>query len=363
MLLVSHGFQPNYEKAFANGLARNGIAVKLLGSDRTQYSHLDSNVEAINLRGSQDPTRPKIRKAINLAGYLIKLFGFFFTRRPSTLHLNGLLLCGDRPMALLELALYRLGSKKLLLTVHNIVPHDKNTGASHRILRKLYKIPHLLVVHTEKMRRGLMNEFAIPANHIVVMEHGVDDIPMTTAMPPPGTSLKVLLFGSLMPYKGVDIFLKSLSHCHEIVIEATIAGESRDAAYTTEIEKLIGDVTHPHQVAWIREFIPENEVQSYFERADVVVMPYRHIDQSGVLFTAFRFGTPVICFDVGAFRNYVPEYAGMVVPDQSAKTMAEGLNTFYKQRNAYDRGAIQAYARSFSWESTVRVLLPHLTSQ
>lgn len=361
VLLVSHGFQPSYEKGFANGLAHNGIAVELIGADRTLYTELLPEIRAINLRGSQDPRRSRMVKAFNLLTYVVKLYSHIFARRPRVLHLNGLLLGGVGPRAVVELVLYRLGSKKLWLTVHNLVPHDKHVETNRSVMRLLYKVPHLLVTHTEKMKRDLMNEFGVPAGRIVVMEHGVDKIPAFATRPLPSASLKVLLFGGVMPYKGVDIFLQSLAFCDDVVVEATIAGESRNAAYAVEIEKMISEVALPHHVTWVRGFIPEHEVQSYFEQADVVVMPYRHIDQSGVLFTAFRFGAPVVCFDVGVFRDYVPKYAGIVVPSQAPQALAKGLSTFFKHIGNYDRKAIQAYAKSFSWENTVRVLLPYLT--
>ena len=55
VLLVSNGFQPNYEKAFANGLAANGVDVVLVSSDRTLIAELAQSVEAVNLPGSQSP--------------------------------------------------------------------------------------------------------------------------------------------------------------------------------------------------------------------------------------------------------------------------------------------------------------------
>ena len=360
VLLVSNGFQPNYEKGFANGLAHNGISVELIGADRTLYAELLPGIKAINLRGSQDPKRPKMVKAVTLLTYVVKLYAHIYASRPRVLHFNGLLLGGVGVMALGELVLYRLGSKKLWLTVHNVVPHDKHVETNRLLMRLMYRVPHLLVTHTEKMKRDLMREFGVPAGRIVVMEHGVDEVPATTTQPLPSPSLKVLLFGGVMPYKGVDIFLQALSFCSDMAVDATIAGESRNVGYALEIEKMISEVVLPHRVNWVRGFVPEQAVQSYFEQADVVVLPYRHIDQSGVLFTAFRFGTPVVCFDVGAFRDYVPEYAGLVVPSQTAQALANGLRTFLKHIGNYDRKAIQTYARSFSWENTVRVLLPHL---
>ena len=41
-------------------------------------------------------------------------------------------------------------------------------------------------------------------------------------------------------------------------------------------------------------------------RADLVALPYRNIEQSGVLYTALAFGRPLVLSDVGGF----PEIAG-----------------------------------------------------
>lgn len=362
VVLVSHGFQPNYEKGYANGLARNGVQVEVVGADRTLYAELHPAIRAINLRGSQNPKRLRLVKALNLLAYVFKLYAHIYINRPRVLHLDGLLLGGVGLVAVIELCLYRLGSKQLWLTVHNLVPHDKQLETNHAIMRLMYKVPHRLITHTKKMRCDLIESFGVAADRIVVMEHGVDTVPESTAYPLHGPSLKVLLFGAVLPYKGIDIFLEALQFCGSVTIDATIAGEPRSATYAARVEKMISEVAQSHRVRWIRGFIPESEVQSYFEQADLVVMPYRHIDQSGVLFTAYRFGAPVVCFDVGAFREYVPEYAGMVVPDQTPQALAEGLRTFSANKTRFDRKAIQAYARSFAWENTVRILLPYLNN-
>ena len=58
-----------------------------------------------------------------------------------------------------------------------------------------------------------------------------------------------------------------------------------------------------HKVQWENAYVDEAEVGPHFESVDAVVLPYRHIDQSGVLFTAFRFGCPIIGTDVGSFAS------------------------------------------------------------
>lgn len=363
--LISNGFQPNYEKAFANGLARNGVEVELIGSDRTLYSELHASIRAINLRGSQDPRRSWLRKAVNLLAYVFGLHVYLFRNKPRVLHITGMLMGGVGWSAVPELLLYKLESRRLWLTVHNLVPHGmpKNKGVFVR--RLIYAIPHLLVVHTSKMQRELMELYRVPGNRIIVMQHGVDEIPPNV----PASSknqeagiLKVLLFGGVVPYKGVDTFLEALRFCKGVRVKAVIAGEARDPDYATRIQKLIEAVPPPHEIVWQRGYVAEEALNALFANADVVAMPYRHIDQSGVLFTAYRFGRPVLCFDVGAFREYVPEFAGRVVAEQTPKAFAQALTEFQQEKKRYARDAILNYARSFAWEKTVQVLLPELSA-
>src|SRR5260370_18904051 len=45
----------------------------------------------------------------------------------------------------------------------------------------------------------------------------------------------------------------------------------------------------------------------YLKAADVLVLPYRHIYQSGVLFLGYGFGVPALAADVGSLKDDVVE--------------------------------------------------------
>jgi glycosyltransferase involved in cell wall biosynthesis len=359
VLVLTHGFQPAYEKAFVNGLARNGVRVILIGSDRTLVSELHPAVECLNLRGSQDPKRSKLVKAVTIARYVIRLIAYLLAARPAAIHLAGMLIGGVGLLARIECRLYSLLARRLVMTVHNLRPHDAS-GVSDSGLAALYAIPDVLVVHTNKAKIRLVEEFKVHSERIVVMQHGVDDVaasPFAASGESGRTS--ILLFGSVCRYKGADLLLRSLLLLEDVPFRVFIVGECRDENYAREIMRLMSQCSKAHDVEWLRGYLPENRVQAMFENADFAVLPYRQIDQSGVLFTALRFGTPVIAFDVGSFSEYLGDGVGRLVTDHSVEALAEALRSVGLSRGGFDRDTVKLHASQFKWEQTVRSVLPY----
>jgi glycosyltransferase involved in cell wall biosynthesis len=356
VLLISHGFQPSYEKAFANGLASNNVKPTLIASDRSLIKDLLPRVEVLNIRGSQDPKRSKLQKIFNLFKYSAKLLKHVRDKKYDAVHMTGTFMTRSAIAGLLECIIYRLTAQKLLMTVHNILPHGRDGKVLRAIYWFVYRIPHTLVVHTLKMKSELQQRFGIPADRIVIMAHGVDDVPATWAEPTPSEKLRVLIFGTLNHYKGVDQFLKAVNLI-KAPIEITIAGEARDPGYARLIAALIDALPEGHSIQWHREFIHEEKVQYLFEGADVALLPYRHIDQSGVLFTAFRFGTPLIVTDVGSFKESLPDFAGVVAASAAPTDLATATAEFIASRARFDRSRIREHAKSLSWKNTVSPLL------
>lgn len=359
VLLVSHGFQPSYEKAFANGLARNGVPVSVVTSDRSLVTAFEPGVEVIPLRGSQDPRRSRVQKTTRLFAYTLSLYLLLVRRRFRALHVMGVFITASVPLGWLEILGYRLLSRSLLLTVHNLLPHGRHTRLNRLILQRIYRMPDVLVVHTKKMRDALIDDWGIPANRVIRMEHGVDDLPTQTEdwAPDPQGRLRLLMFGSVLRYKGIDIALEALRTFPDFPVSLVIAGECRDAVLADELTQLIARIPAKHSVEWRRGFIPESEVQAIFEDADAVLLPYRHIDQSGVLLTAYRFGIPVLAFDVGSFADYVTDLTGVIVHECTPVGLQHGFVRMKAHLTDLDRENIRTVARQYLWEKCVRVLL------
>jgi glycosyltransferase involved in cell wall biosynthesis len=109
------------------------------------------------------------------------------------------------------------------------------------------------------------------------------------------------------------------------------------------------------------EFVPDEETEVYFKAADVLILPYTHIFQSGVLFLGYNFGLPVLAADVGSLKDEIIEgRTGGVFPARDAAGLARALETYFAGdlygRLAERRPDIRAFARErYSWSKVARM--------
>lgn len=373
-VLISNGLTPIYEAGIANGLVANGVDVTLLVSDRSLMNELSPDIKAVNLRGSQVEVRHGWRKALNLMWYFIRELAFL-AHRSTTVHFIGFFMLAhirnkwaDRTW-LWEMRLIRLFSRRLIFTVHNVMPHERDTPEIRQLMAKIYRIPDCLVVHTQRARQRLIDEFAIASERIVVMEHGINELvpPDPAAITATRSGLGVaasqrlvLFFGNVNYYKGVDLLLEAARRFGPQV-RLHIAGRCGDQDYGRELLRTMRDHPMGERLTWEDAFLSETRVSELLSAADVVVMPYRHIDQSGVLFAALRHGVPLVAFDVGSFREYLPEGVGRVVPPGDLDAFAAAVETIEPSSAARNR--VLAVAERYLWSHTVAPVLGEYRDQ
>ncbi|MBZ8140316.1 hypothetical protein CLD22_10445 [Rubrivivax gelatinosus] len=354
--VVSHGFQPNYERGFVNGLASNRADVLLVGSDWTEHESLLPAVRMLNLRGSQDPRRGALHKAVNLLTYHARLMALVALRRDRVVHVAGLL----RPVlfcGLVEGLWFRVFARRYVLTVHNLLPHDRHTWVNRLLHRLAYRVPQRLVVHTHAMKRQLAADYGVDPRHVVVMEHGIEPID-DTPLPALGRGdepLRILFFGVLTGYKGLDLLLQALE-CEVPEFRLHVAGLCTDAQLKARTAQQIAAHPRASWIRWTEGFIDEAQVPGLFLDADVLVLPYRHIDQSGVLFQALRYGLPVIASRVGSFADYVGPDIGLVCTPGDCGSLRAAICSYVGRRERYSRERIRDRGRAFEWPRVSSVL-------
>lgn len=365
VILLSHGFQAEYEIGFANGLAQNGVAVILIGSNTTLADRAIPGVKILNLRGSQSPDRLPVAKALNLLRYLGEYLAFLAKRRGDPVHVIGLFSTRSATISLLEAWLTRLVAGPYVLTIHNFLPHDRHTMFNRITYSLIYRAPRMLMVHTTRMEEELARHFRIAPSRIVVVEHGFDRVIQHDAEArgawrkrngiPPEAAV-VLFFGGVARYKGLEVLLNAFVEVGgESSRHLVIAGMCPDPGLHHELESAIRLHPHAARIHWLDGFVPHGEVPALLHAADCLAMPYRHIDQSGVLLMAMSCGLPVVATDVGSMGEYVLPSMGEVVPVGDVRAFAAALNRVVSHRGATSHSRV--IPRQFEWRHTVKPLV------
>ncbi len=241
----------------------------------------------------------------------------------------------------------RAGARRpLVLTAHDVLPREPRLGQG-RAQRRLYERFDAVVVHSEHGRERLARELGVKEARVHVIPHGalrhltdgpVAPIPFQTHKP------VVLFFGLLREYKGLDVLLRAWRGIQEA--ELWVVGMAR--MNTSSLR-----AAAPANVRFDQRFISEDELRAYFRRADLVALPYREIEQSGVLFTALAFGKPLLLSDVGGFGEVAATGAARTVGAGDACALHAALIELLGDPAALalmSQRARAAAAGEFAWE-------------
>lgn len=170
---------------------------------------------------------------------------------------------------------------------------------------------------------------------------------------------KVLLFfGFIRKYKGLDLLLEAMRHpaIRKAGIKLLVAGEFyEDASFYTDLIK-----EHDLTSACVMhtDFIPNSEVATYFNAADVVVQPYRTATQSGISQMAYHFEKPMIVTNVGGLPEIVPNGKVGFVTEVDADAIAKAILAFYSDGMAEKFAAgLRAEKAKYEWHHMSAAIL------
>ena len=368
----------SYALGLTSSLVSRGIHVDFIGSDQIDGPELHGTplVDFLNLRGDQSPDASLPTKAARLLRYYVRLLAYAVRAKPRVFHIlwNNKFEVFDRTLLMLY---YRLLGRRVVLTAHNVnaARRDGMDSAWNRFtLRVQYSLCSHVFVHTPRMEAELRTEFGIGADRISVIPFGINNTTPTTHL----TAIQareclglradakvMLFFGQIAPYKGLEHLVAALPGimARDRDLHLVVAGKVKKGhdAYWKGIESALSPPAIAGRVTLRIAHIPDDEVEVYFKAADVLVVPYVHIFQSGVPFLAYSFGLPVIVTDVGSLKDdIVAGQTGSICrpadPDDLARTIAAYFDGDLFRRLESRRGEIQEFAnRRHSWTNVAEI--------
>jgi D-inositol-3-phosphate glycosyltransferase len=334
----------HYVVPLANALTAAGTEVTLVGGDAYLDYPLHPQLKLANLRGATSRNRSMVAKTLTLAQFYGRMASYVAREKPDIYHFQFYRLFF--PEVVLLNSLIKALGRKLVYTVHNAYPHGKRGKRHYRwMLGHTYGLCDALICHNEATRKVISTDFDVPRERLWVIRHGLID-----HVPEQGIDREaarrrlfgeqqsdcphLLFFGAVLPYKGLEHLVEA---CRLLAgrgrqFKLMIAGNAaRDPGYWKQIEQAMESL--PSGSLFLRpNYIPDDEVEDYFKAADVVVLPYKEIYQSGVHLLAYRYGRPVIATQVGSFGDDIREgLTGYLAPPGNPAALADAIDRFIRE--------------------------------
>ena len=322
--LLTGGIDNHYACGLGKSLARTGISVDLICNTDLDTPDVRNtpNLRLITLYGKPSPYRSLTRKLLACARVYLRIMHHAATSSARIVHIlwNYKVPLFDRTILLVY---YKAIGKYVVFTAHNINAAERD-GADSFINRLSLRIQYRLVdhifVHTDKMKDQLIKAFGVREKKITIVPFGAYDmVPQTTLTPAEAkeqlglrnSNRTILFFGRIAAYKGLEFLVEAFERLalRDKDYRLIIAGEpmKESVGQWARLQEAIEQSTVCEQVRRDVRFIEDSEIELYFKAADVLVLPYTEIFQSGVLFMAYSFGLPVIASDVGSFAQDIIE--------------------------------------------------------
>jgi glycosyltransferase involved in cell wall biosynthesis len=354
-LVDPSAFTPPYDHALARALSRAGAEVELIPGPFLYGPVPEPDgyrvSELFYRRTARRGPRARGRRALKLAEHLPGMLRLRRHADAELIHyqwltlpaLDALLLPPARPR---------------VATAHYILP----PGPGRRQLataRRLFGRMDAVVAHSEHGARRLREEVGIMAERVRVIPHGAFDyltsLPEERPLPEELARVEgpvVLFFGLLRPYKGIEVLLEAFRSVPGA--ELWIVGMPR---MPLEPLRRAAEAV-PGTVRFVPRFVTDPEIPAYFRRADLVVLPYRDSEHSGVLYTGLAFGKPMVLSAVGGFPELAAHHgAARIVAPGDPAALAQALAELIGDPGARAElasAASRAASGPYSWEQIGR---------
>jgi D-inositol-3-phosphate glycosyltransferase len=344
-LLTGGGDKP-YALGLANSLIDQEVELDFIGSDEVNATELDSRglLHSFNFRGSQDPKSGFVQKAARMLRNYGRLIAYGANAQPKIFHIlwNNKFEMFDRTLLMIY---YRLMGRKVVFTAHNVnaAERDGNDTFLNRLTLKIqYFLTDYIFVHTQRMRDELHRQFRVRQEKIGIIPFGVNNTVPNTALTSGEARQRLglsshhrvlLFFGNIAPYKGLDLLVEvmALLSTENSDYRLVIAGRPKcSEAYWEGLQRRINQLGLRPIITEHSFFIPDDETEVYFKAADVLLLPYRHVFQSGVLFLGYGFGLPAIAADVGSLKDDIVDgETGFVFSPENAEGLHHSIQRFF----------------------------------
>jgi glycosyltransferase involved in cell wall biosynthesis len=326
-----------YLNLLAEGLSKNNLYISFGEFPRGYFKLFKAHRRALNARIVHlHWTGPLFREILISSSVFHKAWAF-------TLFVLDGLIC-------------RLMGVRFVWTIHNFYEHEFEETRAERLCRKvLFRLSRRAIVHSQGARKAVCEAYGLRrAEKLVVIPHG-NYLTCPISLTPPNfgreslglsaSTTVFLFFGMVRRYKGLEPFLAAFSTVRRADIALVVAGKSLDGKLS---EWLNAEAEKDPRIIVRDEFVPDEDVSSYFDIADAVVLPFKKTLTSGSVILALGFGKPLILPSTAKLLDVPGEDgAWYYETEDELISLLENLS----KATAREKGRVNRdIARSLSWQ-------------
>ena len=260
---------------------------------------------------------------------------------------------------LLCISFIKLLGYKLVWTVHNVLPHEKqflNDVWARIFLSKLCdaKIVHSKSTIGEMRKLGLNTKntyITSLGSYIGVYKNNITKESARKYFKFNEKDFVFLFFGMIELYKGVEDLLETFKQLIKKRKNARllIAGKCSNKDIKMKLDNY--KIEFKEDVKIYTEFIKNDEIQYYFNCADVAVFPFKKITTSSSVILALSFGKPIICPEIGDLKE-LPNNIGFFYKPRNKKGLLNCMEKVILNKEKLEKIGKNSfdYANSLSWD-------------
>ena len=247
----------------------------------------------------------------------------------------------------------RRGRAATVVICHNVLPHERRRFDAP-LVRSLLNATDRVIVHssTEAQVASALTEAPV---EIATLPPSMPD-GFIRRHPLPGEHQRLVFFGIVRPYKGLDVALRALA-AGPPDVQLRVAGEFWGGTKATAA--LCARLGIADRVELRDGYVPADDVPTLFADVDAMLIPYRTATGSQAVWAGFEFGVPVLTTSAGHLADDVRDGVDDIIarPDD-VDSLRDALYRFYEPGNPERmREQVRPVDPASYWDSYLKALL------
>ena len=258
-------------------------------------------------------------------------------------------------------------SPRIVMTVHGIIPRE-DYPRYHDGLEKLYEEADALLIHSEQGLVHFNKCFNVNKPKYVISSafrdendyRPINKCEARKILGLPQDKTIVLSFGTIREDKSIDLLLKAFPKAYEKNSNLyLLSGGTLNVKEKEYYRSLARECEKTGAAKIVFDYIDSNLEPAYYSAADILVVPYSYISQSGVAYCGLLYELPMIASDI-------PRLDLMAKDGVNADIFKSGdvteltdrlvnLSTDHKRLKKYSEGSRQIREADFSIKKRVAV--------